>query len=148
MEVKTEYLCSCGEKLFFETMGTIYYCKACGNEYSQEEVIKLKGKKSKKIRGGKQMAKKGKCVKCEREDMTIVAKGLCWKCYDSERKGGGKKEKKTKKLKWMKDKLAERPVKSTKGAPDFLLNFFLVIKMDGNVILEKNIGNTCIELKF
>ena len=31
------------------------------------------------------MAKRGTCGNCEREDQTIIAKGLCWVCYNAQR---------------------------------------------------------------
>ncbi len=34
------------------------------------------------------MAKRGSCSKCKREKMTIVARGLCGKCYQDFRKEG------------------------------------------------------------
>lgn len=33
------------------------------------------------------MNKKGTCVSCGRENMTITAKGECWACYDWHKKG-------------------------------------------------------------
>ena len=80
----------------------IYTC-ACGFTCDLDEGMNLEFKVSKKneSRGpadplakfkkqkqeAKPMSKKGTCVECNRPDMTIVAAGKCWKCYDAARKG-------------------------------------------------------------
>lgn len=39
------------------------------------------------------MAKKGTCTNCGRENISLVSKGLCWRCYDAQRGlEGGKRE--------------------------------------------------------
>jgi len=117
----TEYIClKCGRQLNYDIDSDSYNCLACGSNFNQAEldnpdfvpdkiihdpkaadefkVRKYTRKPDRKIQTIKvkqenTMATKGKCVDCGRENITIVAKGLCWKCYDAGRKGNKVKRK-------------------------------------------------------
>jgi hypothetical protein len=69
-------------------------CLMCGNRY--EEVLPgvTRGVAPKKIYKKEDvMSRKGKCAECGRDEMGLVAKGLCGRCYLTAKKAEGREAK-------------------------------------------------------